>query len=420
MEHGRPVTMTRSRRAGATRGFLFADLRGYTAFLERRGANSAAALLERYRHLVRGAVADFEGAEIRTEGDSFYVVFPDASAAVGCGLAIAEAADEATAENPDRPVRVGIGVHAGEAVETSEGFVGAAVNLAARLCAAAAAGEVLVSDTVRALTAGVAPVQYLQRGRLRFKGISEPVTVYRVVREGTAPSRRLLGPRVMVGGVLLMSAVIVTVVLVGGALAREGSARSPAGSPQSSEALSASPRPSWSSSPTSSAGAFPTTAEAGLMELVDERYEASCTRAPANSTPLITEVVPRELGGGTTQRPVAFSAGIVCSPFLADTPDQLAYWRVSDWWVAGPDELITNRAAVIGASAATCGDEQSAFHTWSAGPTSGRLLCHATTSVATLYWTYDGTDVLGKAVRDDGDMAALMAWWNDEARYQSP
>jgi class 3 adenylate cyclase len=71
-----------------TRGFLFADLRGYTDFVERHGAAAAAALLTRYRELARAAIARFGGAEIKTEGDSFYVVFESVSSAVRCGLAI--------------------------------------------------------------------------------------------------------------------------------------------------------------------------------------------------------------------------------------------------------------------------------------------------------------------------------------------
>ena len=53
-----------------TRGFLFADLRGYTDFVERRGAAVGAQLLTRYRALARDEIARFGGAEIKTEGDS--------------------------------------------------------------------------------------------------------------------------------------------------------------------------------------------------------------------------------------------------------------------------------------------------------------------------------------------------------------
>lgn len=105
----------------ATHGFLFADLRGYTAFVERAGAHRAAAMLARYRDLVREQVGRFQGAEIRTEGDSFYVVFDRASTAIECGLSIVAAAIEASAADPQLPIAVGVGVHAGETVNTAEG-----------------------------------------------------------------------------------------------------------------------------------------------------------------------------------------------------------------------------------------------------------------------------------------------------------
>jgi class 3 adenylate cyclase len=100
-----------------TRGFLFADLRGYTDFVERRGDAAAAKLLERYRVLVRDVVAKQQGAEIRTEGDSFFVLFPSASRAVSAALEIVDAAARATADDPAAPIHVGVGVHAGETAE---------------------------------------------------------------------------------------------------------------------------------------------------------------------------------------------------------------------------------------------------------------------------------------------------------------
>ena len=68
-----------------TRGFLFSDLRGYSAYTERDGDRGARELLTRYRRVVREAIATFGGAEIRTEGDSFYIVFDSVSAAVEAG-----------------------------------------------------------------------------------------------------------------------------------------------------------------------------------------------------------------------------------------------------------------------------------------------------------------------------------------------
>jgi branched-chain amino acid transport system substrate-binding protein len=210
----------------ATKAFLFADLRDYTRFAEEHGAAAAADLLDRYRSLVRDAVASFAGAEIKTEGDSFYVVFGSASAAIGCALAIVEGAVAASAKRPDAPIKVGIGIHAGETVEADGGFVGSPVNVAARLCSLAGTGEVLVSDTVRTLTQAVAPVTFEPLGRKNVKGLSEPIAVYAVaaVAEGSDAwqagvrsrrARRTRRRRILLGlaGLAALAAVAVVAVV---------------------------------------------------------------------------------------------------------------------------------------------------------------------------------------------------------------
>ena len=85
-------------------------------------------------------------------------------------------------------IPVGIGIHAGETVDTPDGYVGTAVNIAARICAIARPGEVLVSDTVRALTQTVLPVSFAARGRQKLKGVTDPVAVFAVAesRRGVA------------------------------------------------------------------------------------------------------------------------------------------------------------------------------------------------------------------------------------------
>ncbi|MGZ6273990.1 MAG: ABC transporter substrate-binding protein [Candidatus Limnocylindrales bacterium] len=188
------VTATAGHAGGSiTRGFLFADLRGYTRFVETRGAAAAADLLLRYRALIRGLVGRHAGAEIRTEGDSFYVVFPAVSDAVQCGLAIVDGARAASVEHPDAPIAVGVGIHAGETIETPDGYVGGPVNIAARLCALAGPGEVLVSDTVRALTHTVLPVAFVPRGRRALKGVTDQVAVYAV----SPGAEARVGPRIL-------------------------------------------------------------------------------------------------------------------------------------------------------------------------------------------------------------------------------
>jgi class 3 adenylate cyclase len=204
------------RPASSTHGFLFADLRGYTAYIDGHGAVAASGLLERFRTIVRAAVARHEGAEIRTEGDSFYVTFPSASLAVACALDIVTAAAADAADHPDDPIRVGVGVHAGEAVETPEGPVGTAVNIAARLCAIASPGEVVVSDTVRSLTRSVGEAGFIAIGRRTVKGIDEPLTLYRAVPAGSPlPAPRRSAPIRSRRGALAGGVVAIAVVGIG-------------------------------------------------------------------------------------------------------------------------------------------------------------------------------------------------------------
>ena len=175
--------------SAGTKSFLFSDLRGYTAFVEQAGDRAGADLLATYRDLVRLVIAAHDGAEIKTEGDSFYVVFPSASAAVEAGLSIVSGAAEAS--TADRPIRIGIGIHAGETVATTEGLVGGAVNIAARVCSKAQAGEVLVTDTVRALTRTFLPYQYTGLGTQQLKGIAGGIPLYRVEAGPSARRARL-------------------------------------------------------------------------------------------------------------------------------------------------------------------------------------------------------------------------------------
>ncbi len=227
-----------------TRAFLFCDLFGYTAFVEAYGDQAAAELLERYRAVVRAAVAAERGAEITAEGDSISVVFDSAKPAVRCGLTIVAAAATEGSDHPDAPIRVGVGIHAGESVEGAGGSVGSAVDIAARICAQAAPGEVLVSDTVRGLVRTSLKVTYEARGRPTLEGIPESIALYRVLpRTSTVvPARRSL-----TGGLGLRGLVtVVVVVLVSVALLvwRLSGAAAPG------------------ASPTPSAGAWATTAAA--------------------------------------------------------------------------------------------------------------------------------------------------------------
>jgi len=168
----------------ATRTFLFSDLRDYTRFVEKHGDEAARTLIADYRRIVRAEIARHEGAEIKTEGDSFYVVFTNARAAVACASAILREADRYSRDRPDRPMRIGAGIHAGEPVPHEGQYVGSAVIVAARLAQQAEAGELLVTDVVRALLPKSEAPRMSERAGLVLKGIADPPRVFSVTWRG--------------------------------------------------------------------------------------------------------------------------------------------------------------------------------------------------------------------------------------------
>lgn len=177
------IIPTASERSSATKTFLFADLRDYTSFVEKQGDAAASEMIAEYRTLVRAQIRSADGTEIKTEGDSFFVVFDSARRAVDCAVAIVRGAEAHARQRPDRPIRVGIGVHAGEPVRQGGDYVGSAVNVAARLAQNARANEVLVTDVVRGLlrTSGLPPMTV--RENVVLKGIEDPPRIFALMLE---------------------------------------------------------------------------------------------------------------------------------------------------------------------------------------------------------------------------------------------
>ena len=158
--------------------FLFADIRDYTSFVEQHGDAQAGRLIAEFRKMVRAQLAATGGGEVKTEGDSFYLVFRTAGQAVRCGAAILKEAE--LRSRPDRALRVGVGIHAGEPIPLERQFVGSAVNLAARIGSAAESCELLISDTVRGLlrTSGLPPLT--EHAPMQLKGIQDVPRIYGV------------------------------------------------------------------------------------------------------------------------------------------------------------------------------------------------------------------------------------------------
>ena len=130
-------------------------------------------LLAEHHARIRRQLARFRGVEIDTAGDGFFARFDGPARGICCALAIREAVRELGLE-------LRIGLHAGECEVLDGKVAGIAVSIGARVSALAAAGEVLVSQTVRDLVAG-SGIAFEDRGTYELKGVPEEWRLYSVV-----------------------------------------------------------------------------------------------------------------------------------------------------------------------------------------------------------------------------------------------
>ena len=162
--------------AVGTRTFLFSDIEGSTSLLQDLGDEYSTVLADHHR-LLRDAWATHRGVEVGTEGDSFFVVFERADDAVAAARD-AQLAIAAFDWPSEVEVRVRMGIHTGEVDLTPEGYVGLAINVAARIASAAHGGQVLFSEATRHLVTDVEAFDY---GEHRLKDIRRPVRLFQLL-----------------------------------------------------------------------------------------------------------------------------------------------------------------------------------------------------------------------------------------------
>jgi peptide/nickel transport system substrate-binding protein len=178
-----PGSQTDTSRDADVHAFLIADVRGYTAFTQERGDEDAARLAGRFAQVTRSVVEDHRGKVLELRGDEALVVFGSPRSAIRGAVALQQRFVDETVADPSLPLTVGIGLDAGEAVPVEGGYRGGALNVAARLCSLARAGEVLASREIVHLARRVDGVRFIERGRAQLKGLEQPVHVVSVRSE---------------------------------------------------------------------------------------------------------------------------------------------------------------------------------------------------------------------------------------------
>jgi class 3 adenylate cyclase len=161
------------------RTILFTDIVESTAMTRRMGDEAAMELLGVHDKIVRDALADLGGREVKHLGDGIMASFVSAASAVKCASRVQREVAKHGREKQDRPFKVRAGVAAGEPVEHHNDLFGCTVQLAARLCSHAQPEQILVSNVVAELCEGkMLPFQEL--GELELKGFDQPVRAHAV------------------------------------------------------------------------------------------------------------------------------------------------------------------------------------------------------------------------------------------------
>jgi class 3 adenylate cyclase len=163
---------------------LMTDIEGSTALVDRLG--------DRYRELINEVRAILEdtasamaGQVVETRADEFFAVFERPQAAVDTAVTIQrELQGRSWAE--DLEVRVRVGIHSGNPTLNDANYIGMAVHTAARICAAAHGGQILVSGATREAARGSTPngVRYRSLGEYRLRGLPDPVPLFQVAAKG--------------------------------------------------------------------------------------------------------------------------------------------------------------------------------------------------------------------------------------------
>jgi len=170
------------------RTILFTDIVDSTALTQLMGDEAAMDLLDLHNTVVRNALADLGGREVKHTGDGIMASFVSAAAAVKCAAQIQRELSKHEQEQPKRAIRVRIGAAAGEPVEHHDDLFGATVQLAARLCAHASPEQILVSNAIAELCLGKG-FSFQDVGDIVLKGFDRPVRAHAVAWAGeTVPA----------------------------------------------------------------------------------------------------------------------------------------------------------------------------------------------------------------------------------------
>lgn len=168
------------------RTVLFTDIVDSTKLTQLIGDDGAMAFLNVHDTIVRDALSDSAGREIKHTGDGIMAAFTSPAAAIKCATRIQNELAGREENRQEHPLKVRIGAAAGEPVEQRDDLFGSTVQLAARLCAHALPEQIVVSNAIAELCWGKGIV-FEDLGEVTLKGFDRPIRAHAVVRSSHQP-----------------------------------------------------------------------------------------------------------------------------------------------------------------------------------------------------------------------------------------
>lgn len=159
------------------RALMFTDMANSTDITHKLGDDAAYVVLKRHQEIILDALSTHQGREVDRAGDGFLMSFASVTHAVGCAVTIQRELDRHNSGKVgDAPIRVRIGLGAGEPVADGNALFGSTVNMTARICAHALPDQILASAVVRELCVGKGFV-FEHHGSVTLKGFPHPVSL---------------------------------------------------------------------------------------------------------------------------------------------------------------------------------------------------------------------------------------------------
>ncbi len=167
-EQGGPITV------------LFTDIAGSTAMTQALGDEGAQKVVRAHNRVVRDALTDHAGKEIKHTGDGIMASFSKTTDSVAAAIQMQRDTLSHNQQNPDLPLGLKIGLNAGEPIAEDNDLFGSTVQMSARIVDKAQRDEIFVSEIIRGICDGKG-YKFVNRGGYEMKGFSEPPTLYEVV-----------------------------------------------------------------------------------------------------------------------------------------------------------------------------------------------------------------------------------------------